>query len=166
MNIEETLWNYIDGNCTADEQKAITTLIASDEACRLKYNELLKLNNEFSAMELDEPPMAFTYNVMEDIRAEQAQKPLKAAINKRIVLGLAIFFVITIAALLVFTLASMQPMLASDGAAATSSGFTMPDLSQYLPKPLIEAFFFFDVVLALYLFDTFIRKKKMQHQVH
>jgi len=83
--MEEILWNYIDGNCTADEQKIITSLIDRDEAYRAKYRELLSLNKEFSAIELDEPPMAFTYNVMEAIRTEHAQKPLKAAINKRII---------------------------------------------------------------------------------
>ena len=28
-NIEEKLWSYIDGNCTPDEQKAISALIAA-----------------------------------------------------------------------------------------------------------------------------------------
>jgi len=102
-NIEEILWNYIDGNCTADEQKAISDLIAGDEAYRIKYNELLNLNKAFAGMELDEPPMAFTYNVMETIRTEYAQKPLKAAINKRIIRGISIFFVLTIVCLSVFT---------------------------------------------------------------
>jgi hypothetical protein len=161
--IEETLWNYIDGNCTADEQKTISRLIASDEAYRLKYKELLNLNKEFSAMELDEPPMAFTYNVMEGIRAEQAQKPLKAAINKRIIMGIAIFFIITITGLLVFTLASIH-IPAFDISSNTPSGLKMPDLSKYISKPLIQGFLFFDIILALYLFDTYFRRKNLQKQ--
>jgi anti-sigma factor RsiW len=75
-SIEEKLWNYIDGTCTPDEQEAIARLIAQDEIYRRKYNELLKLNAEFAAIELDEPPMAFTYNVMEAIRTENAQQQL------------------------------------------------------------------------------------------
>src|SRR5471030_1947791 len=107
-NIEESLWNYIDGNCTAGEQKAVSELIAQDEAWRTRYQELLNLNREFSAMELEEPPMAFTYNVMEIIRTEQAQKPLKAAINKRIIKGIAGFFVITITILVIYAMANVK----------------------------------------------------------
>ncbi|MDB5130998.1 MAG: hypothetical protein JWR02_747, partial [Mucilaginibacter sp.] len=88
-NIEEKLWEYIDDRCTPDERAAISALIAGDEPVRFKYNQLLSLNQEFSAMELDEPPMAFTYNVMEGIRTGEAQKPLKAAINKHIIMGIA-----------------------------------------------------------------------------
>jgi hypothetical protein len=161
--IEEKLWNYIDGNCTPDEQKAIISLIAADEAYRLKYQELLTLNKEFSAIELEEPPMAFTYNIMEAIRAEQAQKPLKAAVNKRIIRGIGIFFVFTLIALLIFTLSTVQW-----SALATSSGgssaIKLPDLSHYITKPVLMGFFFFDVVSALFLFDTWLRKKKFSKQ--
>jgi len=160
--IEETLWNYIDGNCSPDEQKAIHTLIAGDEAYRLKYQELLKLNTEFSAMELDEPSMAFTYNVMEAIRTEQAQQPLKAAINKRIILGIAIFFVLTIAILLGFVLSNIQ---LSAVTVATPAGLKMPEVNTYFTKPVIEGFLFFDVVMALYLFDTFLRRKSQPKEI-
>src|ERR1700733_7676515 len=100
-NMEEKLWSYIDGLCTPEEQKAIGDLINTDAAVGSKYRELLKLNKEFAAMELDEPPMAFTYNVIEAIRTENAQVPLKAAINKRIIRGISIFFIATLAILLI-----------------------------------------------------------------
>ena len=76
--IEEKLWNYIDGSCTPAEQEAIRLLIEQDEMYRLKYRELLALNSDLPAMEMDEPSMAFTYNVMEGIRKEQALKPLES----------------------------------------------------------------------------------------
>jgi len=163
-NIEEILWNYIDGNCTADEQKAISDLIAGDEAYRIKYNELLNLNKAFAGMELDEPPMAFTYNVMETIRTEYAQKPLKAAINKRIIRGISIFFVLTIVCLLVFTLANIS-LPAGSVPISVPSGLKMPDIGRYITKPVIEGFLFFDLVLSLYLFDTYLRRKNLSKQV-
>ena len=125
-SMEEKLWNYIDGSCTADEQKAITRLIEQDEVYRVKYEELLQLNKEFALLELDEPPMAFTYNVMEHIRAEHAQKPLKAAIDKRIIGGIAAFFILTIAALIFFAISSVNW--------SGESNFSMPvgKLSIYL----------------------------------
>src|SRR5271156_1008235 len=107
-SIEEKIWNYIDGSCTPEEQKAIGLLIEQDEVYRRKYDELVQLNTEFAAIELDEPPMAFTYNVMETIRTEHAQQPLKAAINKRIIKGIGLFFIITISVILIFTLANIH----------------------------------------------------------
>ena len=163
-NIEETLWNYIDGNCTADEQQAVSALIAQDEVYRLKYNELLKLNTEFSAMELDEPPMAFTYNVIEAIRTEHAQTPLKATINKRIIMGITIFFVVTLAASLVFMLANIH-MPAATAPDNVITSLKIPDFGKYITKPVVEGFVFFDVLLALFLFDTFLRRKNFQKQV-
>ena len=159
MNIEERLWNYIDGSCSADEQQAIGSMIASDEAVRLKYQQLLALNAEFAAIEPDEPPMAFTYNVMEAIRAEQAQKPLKAAINKRIILGIALFFAITITALLVYTFANIHVAPANINSTLPFS-LKLPQAQNFLTRPVVNAFVFFDVVAALFFFDAWLRRKK------
>src|SRR5258708_704095 len=111
--VEERLWNYIDGSCSDEEKKAIDILIARDEVYMRKYEELLALNREFSKMELDEPSMAFTYNVMEVIRAEHAQNPLKAGINKSIIKGIAGFFILTILVMLIFVLSTVHFSLAN-----------------------------------------------------
>ena len=159
-NLEEKLWNYIDGTCTPDEQKSIGVLIAADEAVRLKYQELLKLNADFAVMELDEPPMAFTYNVIEAIRTEQAQVPLKATVNKKIISGITIFFGFTILASLVFTFMNISwPSISSSPAPALN--IHMPNLSHYFTKPVIEGFIFFDVILAMFLADSYLRKKTL-----
>ncbi|HEY4324525.1 MAG TPA: hypothetical protein VGN20_11080 [Mucilaginibacter sp.] len=160
-NLEEKLWDYIDGNCAADEQKAISSLIASDETFRLKYEELLIVNNQLSAMELDEPPMAFTYNVIEAIRTEQAQQPLKAAVNKRIIRGIGLFFAITIAALLVFVLVNINWASVN----ISSVNLKLPKISNYLTPPVIQGFLFFDVVLGLFLFDNYLRKKRLVREL-
>jgi anti-sigma factor RsiW len=163
-SIEEILWNYIDGNCSADEQQAITELIAKDEAYRLKYQELMSFNKEFMAIEIDEPPMAFTYNVMEAIRTEHAQQPLKAAINNRIIMGIAAFFVLTIVALLGYALLHVSLTSASQTAAPVSN-YKIPELKSFISKPVMQVFFFFDVVLGLFLFDTYLRRKKVQKEI-
>jgi hypothetical protein len=161
-SIEEKLWNYIDGSCSADEQQAISLLIEHDEMYRDKYLELLQLNQDFASMELEEPPMAFTYNVMETIRTENAQKPLKAAINTNIIKGISGFFVFTILTLLFFLLSNIHWTSASTGIHLTS--FTLPDISKYLTGPVMQGFLFFDVVLALFLFDTYLRKRSILKQ--
>ena len=161
-NIEETLWNYIDGTCSADEQNAISKLIAGDEAVRLKYQELLAFNKEFSTMELDEPSMAFTYNVIEAIRTEQAQVPLKATFNKRIIMSITLFFVITLTGFIIFAFTNMDftSMGSADIGVKVPANFKLPEVSTHFSKPLVEGFMFFDVVLGLFLFDTWLRRKK------
>jgi hypothetical protein len=154
-SIEEKLWDYIDGSCTAEDRQAISLLIEQDEVYRRKYNEMVKLNHEFAAIELDEPPMAFTYNVMETIRTQHAQIPLKAAINQRLIKVIGAFFVITITAILVTILASINWHTGS----AAPIKFTMPDISHYFTGRYMLGFLFFDVVLGLYLFDSYFRKK-------
>jgi hypothetical protein len=161
-NDEEILWNYIDGICTADEQLAVSNRIAADEAFRLKYNELLSLNTEFSQMELDEPSMAFTFNVIEDIRALEAQKPLKTTVNKRIILGIALFFVCTIVGLLVYTLSTINWSVAGQLVIKTP-GINIPKMASFITKPVLDGFVFFDIVLALFLFDHFFRKKSISN---
>ena len=154
--IEEQIWNYIDGTCTPEEQHAISMRIEQDDAYRAKYLEILKLDQEFAAIELDEPPMAFTYNVMEAIRAEEAQKPLKAAVNNKLIKGLLLFLVFMVAALLIIGLSSIQWSANAPGTASTT--FKLPDLSKYFTGAVLKGFLFFDVVLGLFLFDAYLRR--------
>ena len=162
--VEEKLWNYIDGTCSEDEQKAIGILIAQDETYKRKYEELLALNQEFSKMELDEPSMAFTYNVMETIRAEYAQQPLKAGINKRIIKGISGFFILSISILVIYMISTIHIGHVA-GNAALDVNIKLPDLTKYLNKQVLEGFVFFDVVLGLFLFDSYLRRKNVSKHI-
>jgi hypothetical protein len=42
----------------------------------------------------------------------------------------------------------------------------MPNVSAHISRPLVEGFMFFDVVLALFLFDTFLRRKNISKQAN
>jgi len=164
-NVEARLWNYIDGSCSEDEQKAIAILIVQDEVYRRKYQELLSFEQEFSKMEAEEPPMAFTYNVMEGIRAEYAQKPLKAVINKRIIKGIAAFFILTIVVLVVLVLSTLH-LSPVNFSGHLPVNLKLPDMKNYINGPtVIKAFLFFDLVLALYFIDAYLRKRSVSKQV-
>ena len=152
-SIEEKLWDYIDGQGTAANREAIAQLIQHDEVYRSKYHELLALNAEFAAIETDEPPMAFTYNVMEQIRIAEARVPLKSALNTRIIKGIAGFFIVSIVALVIFALTMVKWQ--------TGGGqWQMPDFTAVIPSNAFKAFMFFDVILGLYIFDAWLRRKK------
>ena len=161
--IEEKLWNYIDGACTEQEKKAIDILLAQDETYKAKYQELLALNQEFSKMELDEPSMTFTYNVMETIRAEHALRPLKAGIDKRIIKGISGFFILSILFLVIYVLSTLH-LSPVNISGHLPDGLKLPDMKIYLSRPVLEGFLFFDLVLGLFLFDTYLRKKGVSKQ--
>lgn len=163
--IEEKLWNYIDGTCTPAEQNAIALLIEQDEVYRKKHQELLLLNQEFATLELDEPSMAFTYKVMETIRTENARQPLKAAINKRVIMGISIFFVFTILALLIFTIANIHLQNAAlDINIKLPANVKLPNAGNIFSNPVFKWFVVFDVILALFLSDSYLRRKKATKQ--
>ncbi|MBL4678646.1 MAG: hypothetical protein JKY70_20990 [Mucilaginibacter sp.] len=158
-SIEEKLWNYIDGACPPEEQQAIEQLIATDEVYRNKYNELLQLNNEFAVMEIDEPPMAFTYNVMQTIRAEHGLQPSKSRIDGRIIWGIAAFFIITIAALLIYAFSTVN------WSNATHVNNTIKiDTNKFtgvFSGVAGKGFLFLDVVLGLFLIDHYLLRRGM-----
>ena len=161
--IEEKLWNYIDGTCTEDERKAMDLLIEQDEVYRRKYEGLLALNQEFSKMELDEPSMAFTFNVMETIRTEHAQTPLKAGIDSRIIKGISGFFIVSITLLLIYVLSNLH-LTPVNISVHLPDSLKVTNVKNYLSKPVLEGFVFFDIVLGMFLFDAYLRKKNTSKQ--
>jgi anti-sigma factor RsiW len=162
-NIEEKLWEYIDGTCTPANREAIEKLIATDETYRHKYEELLAFNQDMLAgIELDEPPMAFTYNVMEAIRTDYAtQHPLKTQVNKTLVRFIGGFFIVS---LLVFFGLAFGSINWSAGAQAAPQATHLPDFKGLLSGSTLKVFLFFDTVLLLFLLDGFMRKRMSQKQ--
>ena len=162
--IEEQLWNYLDGTCTPQERDAIAHLIATDKTYQQKYEEILSFNQELENIELDAPPMAFTYNVMEAIRTEEASKPLKAAIDNRIIKGIAAFFIVSIVVLLGIALANVNWASMSAEKVQIPTSVHLPAIKNYFSGPALKGFLFFDVVLALFLFDGYLRKRNTTQQ--
>ena len=160
--IEENLWNYIDGTCPPEEQEAISRLIEGDEVYRTRYHKLLALNEEFTNLELDEPPMAFTYNVMEAVRAEAAIVPLKSAINKNVIRGLVGFFVLMIMSLVIYAMFTVNW---SAGGNSELYNYKLPQIQMPAIKGALisnafKAFMFFDIVLVLFLGDSYLRRQR------
>ena len=159
-NIEEELWNYLDGLGSAQERERISHLIATDKTYQHKYEELLSFSKELESIELDAPPMAFTYNVMETIRNQEASKPLKAAIDDRIMKAIAAFFIVSILVVLGIALADTNWSAVAGSKINIPLNLHMPSLKGILNTGALKGFVFFDIVLALYLFDGYLRKSK------
>ena len=157
-SIDEQLWDYIDGRCTAEAHERISRLILHDEQYRRQYDELMQLHADFSGIELDEPPMAFTYHVMEGIRAQEAAVPLKAGINKYIIRGIAAFFILTIGVLLFMALSQVN-WHAGAATVKLPVEVNITQVRHYFNGPVLKTFLFFDLILGMFLLDAYLRKQ-------
>lgn len=98
--------------------------------------------------------MAFNRKVMDLVELELAPVSLKTKVDNRIIYGIAAFFVVLIAAILVDVISQLD--------------FTLPkttltvhvDMKQYLSPALIRVFIFSDVILGLLYLDGLLRRKK------
>ena len=115
--IEALLWEYIDG--MSEEKPAIEKLIADNTAWRAKYQELLQLHELVHASELEEPSMRFTKNVMEEISRLHIAPAAKSYINKKVIWGIAAFFISMIVGFLIYAIAQVNW---SEGTSDAGSG--------------------------------------------
>lgn len=152
-NMEEKLWDYIDGTCSEDERLAVATLIEKDETWRKAFNDLVELNTEVTAVTLDEPPMAFSYKVMEGIRKQEAARPLKTTLNTYVIKGIAGFFVLAIIIPIVFLFTGTQ---------TTGNGTAVINITHLstISSEAVKIFAYFDIMLLLFLADVLLRRKR------
>lgn len=104
---------------------------------------------------LDEPSMSFRRNVMEQLAHETAPVVLKTKVNKRIIYGIAAFFVAGILGIFVYALASSS---------FDQDWFKLdPDLGKtidkYISSQFLKLFLMLDAVIALVWLDSVLRKK-------
>ena len=163
QQIEEQLWNYIDGTANQQEISFVEHMIVIDEVWRHQYNQLLELNQLLvKDMELEEPPMRFSKNVMDQIEGLQPARPTIQYVNKNIIRGIAAIFIFTILAFLVYGFTKMQ---------WTTSGapFSFDFKSDYADKfnftkqmsgTWINIILMVNVFLALLLLDGSLRRKR------
>ncbi|HQS50537.1 MAG: hypothetical protein B7X86_04345 [Sphingobacteriales bacterium 17-39-43] len=156
--IEQRIWDYLDGTGTPQQRELTEQLIKSDPVYQQLYDECKSFNDLVSAADQDEPSMGFTRNVMERINLEPVPASFKSLIDKRIIFGIAAFFLFTITALLGVLFYQIDW--------SQTAGFKMPELtmpaldtSKYLNSTYINIFLFVDIIFGLYLLDGFLRKR-------
>lgn len=165
-NMEERLWDYVDGISSAHEKSVIEKLLQTDSEWRHKYKEILKASMFFQEnIELDEPSMRFTQNVMEDIAKYKIAPAASTYINKKIIYGIATVFVTIIVAMFVYVFANVNW-------ATSGSGGGMPfDISKInygkiFSSTYVNIFLMLNMIIGLVLFDKYLsvkRKKLLEH---
>ena len=164
QNIEERLWDYIDGTCSEQEKSFIQQLVESNLEWRAKYTELLEVHQLMqNNIELDEPSLRFRQNVMEEIAKYQIAPATKSYINKNIIRGIGAFFIIMV---LGFIISGFAQVNWND----TSSGMNLPldfsklDWSKFFNNTYTNIFMMVNIVLGLMLLDMYLGKKKKELQ--
>jgi magnesium-transporting ATPase (P-type) len=159
--MEMRLWDYIDGNSTAEEKNFVEELIASNLEWKKTYKELLEVHQMVSGnLELDAPSMRFTKNVMEEIGKFQIAPAAKSYINKKIIWGIAIFFFTMIAGFLVYSFGQVDWSTGND----SPLPFKVPQVewNKFFNNTYTNIFLMVNVVLGLMLLDMYLGKKRKQ----
>jgi len=162
QGMEDRLWDYIDGASSAEEKTFVEQLIATQEAWRSRYHELLDVHQLMSnSLELDQPSMRFTQNVMEDIARHQIAPAAKSYINKKIIYGIGAFFLTLLVGFFVYGFGQINW---SDQSSSNNL------LSQYNPDKLnwskllnntyTNIFMVVVVVMGLMMLDMYLGKKR------
>ena len=99
QEIEKRIWEYIDGICSSAEKAVIKQKLEDDPLWRVKYAELIGIQDLLRQEELEMPSLRFTKNVMEEIAKYQVAPATKNYINKNVIRGIAAFFLTMIAGL-------------------------------------------------------------------
>lgn len=158
--IEQKIWDYLDGNLDEKGRQEIERLIESNSEYRAVYEDLSDINNSLLKMDLEEPSLRFTGNIMDKLKNEPVPGSIKSLVDKRIIYGLLIFFLSAIAfllAVLMFRLDWSTPTEGFDY--SVNIAVKMPQVDPGRFDWVIKGFFFLDTVIVLYLFDYFLRRK-------
>lgn len=159
-NIEERLWNYIDGKAAAGEKTIIDQLLETDATWKAKYHELLQVHELLRSSELDAPSLRFTKNVMEEISKLHIAPATKSYINKKIIWGLGFFFIALTVGFLIYGFGQMN--FTSGEETILSKNMNKIDFSKFFSNTWVNAFMMINVVLGLFLLDNYFTSKRKQ----
>ena len=163
-NMDERLWDYIDGQSSIDEKSSIEKLLQSNSEWRQKYHELLEAHKLFQSSELEEPSLRFTKNVMEEIAKYQIAPATKAYINNKIIWGIGIFFITLIIGFLIYGFGQVDWNASGDNKLPID--ISKVDYGKFFNNTYVNVFMMINVVLGLMLLDRYLaaKKKKLQKE--
>lgn len=161
LTTEERLWDYIDGRSSVEETSFIEKMIATNQEWKSKYTELMDVHQLMNNhLELDEPSMRFTQNVMEQIAIYQISPATKTYLNKKIIWSIAGFFIVSLIGMIGYGLGQI------DWSTGTSNNlpvdFSQVDFSKVYNNSYTNIFIMVNVVLGLMLLDMYLGKKKKE----
>ena len=164
-DMELRIWEYIDGLSTEAERSEIERLLVEHAEWRAKYRELFEVHQMLGTTELEQPSMRFTRNVMDEIARFQISPATKTYINKKIIWGIAAFFITVIVGFLVYGLSQIDWSAGNNSSGFAGIDFSQVDYSRMFNNTFVNAFMMLNIVLGLLLLDRYLsqRKREWQH---
>jgi len=164
-DIEERLWNYIDGTSAVAERSSIEQLLQSNATWKAKYHELLAINEMLQSSELEIPSMRFTKNVMEEIAKLHIAPATKTYINKKVIWGLGIFFITMVIGFLIYGFGQID--WSAKGNTTVSDYLSKVDYNKFFNNTYMNIFMMINVVLGLFLLDRYLanKRKKFREEI-
>lgn len=159
-NIEDRLWDFIDGSCDEKEKSFIQQLIETNLEWKAKYHDLLEVHQLMQInLELDEPSLRFRQNVMEEIAKYQIAPATKSYINKNIIRGIGAFFILM---LIGFFISGFAQVNWSAGSSGTNLPIDLGEIewSKFFSSTSTNIFLMVNIVLGLILLDMYLSKRK------
>jgi len=162
-NIDDRLWEYIDGSGSVEEKSAIEKMIETNKQWKEKYRELLELHQLVQSSTLEEPSLRFTKNVMEEIAKYQIAPAAKTYINNKIIWGIGIFFITLFVGFLIYGFGQVDW---SAGDNNLPIDISKVNYGRFFNNTYVNVFMMINVVLGLMLLDRYLaaRKKKLQKE--
>jgi hypothetical protein len=159
-NIEQKLWNYIDGTMEKNEKDFTEQLVQNNQEWKAKYAELLEVHQLMqNNMDLEHPSLRFTQNVMEEISRLYITPATRNYINKNVIWGIGTFFLTTIIGLIIYTIGQVdwsQP----DTGMLPEMQVTNVNWGQMFNSTYVNVFIMVNIILGLMLLDMYLTKKK------
>ena len=164
-NIEQQLWSYIDGFSSNGERASIEKLIATNLEWKNKYQELLEMHQLMNTTELEQPSLRFTKNVMEKIAQYHIAPATKNYINKKIIWGIAGFFLTLFFVFLIYGFAQVDWTSSADSKYTIDlSRLSQVDYSKIFNNNFVNGFMMVNVLLGLMLLDRVLANKRKKFQ--
>jgi magnesium-transporting ATPase (P-type) len=159
--MEERLWNFIDGTVAADEKSVIEKLLETDSEWKVKYHELIHVNEMLKSSELESPSLRFSKNVMEEIAKLHIAPATRTYINNKIIWGIGFFFIALIVGFLVYGFGQMS-FTGSGEESILTKNMNKIDFSKFFNNTWVNAFMMINVILGLFLLDNFLSNKRKE----
>ncbi len=159
-NIDETIWNYIDGSLKAEEKSFVENMIETNNEWRNKHRELLEVHQlMIEGIELEQPSMRFTQNVMEEISRQFIVPAAKKYLNKNIIRGIGLFFLISIVGMLIYTFGQVDWSQPS-GVDMSQLSIKKSEYNFFLNNSYLNVFIMVNILLGLMMLDMYLTRKK------
>jgi len=114
--------------------------------------------------ELEQPSMRFTKNVMEEIAKLQIAPATKNYINKKIIWGIAAFFITLIVGFLIYGFAQVDWNFQDNSKPIID--FSAVDYGKIFNNTFVNAFMMVNVLLGLMLLDRVLANKRKKFRKH